>query len=410
MRFHNRKFIATEMKTRLTSCRLLILFISAIISVVIILVIGEIWARFKFPAPCSLRDPILHHSYKPNCSFETKTDEFDIIYRYSSLGLRDKERAIPKPKDIKRILMLGDSFTEGAGVDGNKTFSAVLEKSLQNNGQPIEVINAGISGYSPFLEYLYLKNYGLTLQPDLIVVNVNVTDLIEDEKFHLMAKTSRDGEVVGIATPGRHFLPEKTRLYLWNHSRFYAHLQQRTIFPLLKTYWAIKDWWKNRSTQKLNLTAAGAPSSTTTNNPFTLSLLAESRDRYLKDLGLIDKDLMLIDNLLNQQKIPWLIVFQPHGHHISSYEWSIGRDFYHLPKYVVKDPFSSNLKTLAENNNAYFIDLTPIMKTRTDSKKSLYFSHDGHWTNRGHEIAAEEIRLFLESYGLVKTKISDFNP
>ena len=60
----------------------------------------------------------------------------------------------------RRILMLGDSFTEGDGVEYGETFSARLQAMLDSTVLPErwEVINAGVGSYAPLVEYLYLTN------------------------------------------------------------------------------------------------------------------------------------------------------------------------------------------------------------------------------------------------------------
>ena len=46
-----------------------------------------------------------------------------------------------------KVIIIGDSLTEGYGVSKDKAFPALLEKKLQQNGhKELEVVNAGISG------------------------------------------------------------------------------------------------------------------------------------------------------------------------------------------------------------------------------------------------------------------------
>jgi hypothetical protein len=44
----------------------------------------------------------------------------------------------------------------------------------------VEVINGGVSSYSPILEYLFLEHVGLSLDPDLVVLNFDMTDVHDD--------------------------------------------------------------------------------------------------------------------------------------------------------------------------------------------------------------------------------------
>lgn len=113
------------------------------------------------------------------------TREFSSHYTTNSLGYRGPEFKIEKPADTFRILMLGDSITFGWGVEDGQAFSYLLP-SLMNNeyqGKKLEVINAGYyDGYSPDSYYVYLKNEGLKLKPDLVILNLFPWNDISDLK------------------------------------------------------------------------------------------------------------------------------------------------------------------------------------------------------------------------------------
>jgi lysophospholipase L1-like esterase len=100
--------------------------------------------------------------------------------RTNRYGLRSPDFELKKGPDEYRILMLGESTTFGAGVSGEETYSAVLEKLLNTPGasRRVRVINAGISAYSSFQSLLYLKAEGLAFHPDLIVVYHEINDYL----------------------------------------------------------------------------------------------------------------------------------------------------------------------------------------------------------------------------------------
>ncbi len=64
----------------------------------------------------------------------------------NSLDLRDRDFAIPKPAGVYRILMLGDSFTWGVGLNVERALPKVLESRLSaiETGVTIEVVNAAV--------------------------------------------------------------------------------------------------------------------------------------------------------------------------------------------------------------------------------------------------------------------------
>jgi hypothetical protein len=91
--------------------------------------------------------------------------------RINALGLRGGEVSRAKPEGVKRVLVLGDSFVFGVGVDESHLFTTYLA-ALLNRAAPdrFEVLNLGISGYSTDQEYLLLEELGRPLMPDLVIL------------------------------------------------------------------------------------------------------------------------------------------------------------------------------------------------------------------------------------------------
>ncbi len=91
------------------------------------------------------------------------------ILRTNNLGLRrDTPTALQKPPGGLRILVLGDSQSEGI-VENAETYAALVESAL-GRVRRTEVLNAATSGYSPLLSYLWWERYGASLQPDAVLL------------------------------------------------------------------------------------------------------------------------------------------------------------------------------------------------------------------------------------------------
>ncbi len=89
----------------------------------------------------------------------------------NSDGLRNVEE-VDGSHDV-RILAIGDSFTFGPYVPNEDTWPAQLERLLDTALYPhvtTQVLNAGVSGYTIVDEYYYLKERGLALEPDLVIL------------------------------------------------------------------------------------------------------------------------------------------------------------------------------------------------------------------------------------------------
>ncbi len=97
----------------------------------------------------------------------------------NSLGMRGRDAAREKPPGTFRILCLGGSTTfdafNGAGVH----WPGLLEDRLraQFPNRQIEVLNAGVNGWSSAHSLAYLAFDGLALSPDAVIVYHNVNDL-----------------------------------------------------------------------------------------------------------------------------------------------------------------------------------------------------------------------------------------
>ena len=93
-------------------------------------------------------------------------------------GLRD--RAIGPKGDRFRVLFMGDSVAVyGDSVDD--TFVGHLRTSLHANPsfEKVDVINAGIKGYTNYQEVLFLKKFGLGFKPDLVGFEFCLNDLFK---------------------------------------------------------------------------------------------------------------------------------------------------------------------------------------------------------------------------------------
>jgi hypothetical protein len=97
--------------------------------------------------------------------------EGEAYIRINSAGLRDREHAIAKPPNTLRIAILGDSYAEAFQVPMERAFWSVLERTLAGcqalNGQDVEVINFGVSGYGTAQT---LRHRVWPYHPDIVVL------------------------------------------------------------------------------------------------------------------------------------------------------------------------------------------------------------------------------------------------
>ncbi|MEO6027714.1 MAG: SGNH/GDSL hydrolase family protein, partial [Candidatus Binatia bacterium] len=93
-------------------------------------------------------------------------------FHTNNLGFRrDSESRPDKTPGTLRVLVLGDSHTDGY-VDNAESFSSLLETALARRvgSPPVEVLNAGVVGYSPAQEILWYERHGPALAPDVVLL------------------------------------------------------------------------------------------------------------------------------------------------------------------------------------------------------------------------------------------------
>ena len=96
----------------------------------------------------------------------------------NSLGFREKEFVTPKPQDVYRIMVLGDSITFGYGLAEEERYSNRLEALLSSKFpyKKIEVLNFGEAALATVHERDILAHYQDMVQPDLIIVGFCYND------------------------------------------------------------------------------------------------------------------------------------------------------------------------------------------------------------------------------------------
>ena len=96
-------------------------------------------------APCRISDPVRHHALKPNCSFIERWGHDKYDYFTNSLGFRDeKVRDIPLTDARPRVLILGNSFTEGESSWPNSYVGKIAASLPQ-----YDFLNGGGASYTP---------------------------------------------------------------------------------------------------------------------------------------------------------------------------------------------------------------------------------------------------------------------
>lgn len=114
-------------------------------------------------------DPVLDWRYVPTSRFQ----QGKVVNQYNRIGFRGEDHSIEKPSGITRIVVLGDSVTEGYGVEWHDVFASTVQANL---GAGYEVVSLGMGGLNTPQEVHILEKVGLRYSPDYVVVNFVLND------------------------------------------------------------------------------------------------------------------------------------------------------------------------------------------------------------------------------------------
>lgn len=119
--------------------------------------------------------PLPYVSYAPDPAYEG----------HNALGYRGPEIALPKPPGIFRIVAMGGSTTYSTGTTAAEAYPAYLQAILRDDFgyDQVEVINAGVSGYTSWEALASFAFRVLELQPDMLIYYAALNDLTVRERL-----------------------------------------------------------------------------------------------------------------------------------------------------------------------------------------------------------------------------------
>lgn len=298
--------------------------------------------------------------------------ETEQPYAINSFGMRDYSHRVLKQDGTFRILVLGDSFMEALQVPFERSFPQLLEKRLQAlTHRSVEVINAGVAGWGTDEEVIYLARYGLRLSPDLILVGMTLhNDLYDnlEQNFHVL-----DGDQL-VEKPVEDLgnLPYKfwqVKAYLGSHSHLYQ---------LLRTWWHAKEM--DQQGRELNAQVA--------------QLLVKKPTRTIERGWRVTFSLFQKLQKLGEEGGARCVVFLiPLALQIDDDRLSrFLRDYGLAPDAIDLDRPQRLMKSFGAANHLAVVDLLPAFRQWASGKgPALYLKKDGHWTESGHQLAANVV-------------------
>lgn len=288
---------------------------------------------------------------------QLESGEYHIKVQLNKWGFRAIPDSEKKGKNAINVLLLGDSFMFGWGVEVTNSFGYYLKEHLQSlTHRNVHVTNLSIPGTGQFTELKNMKKF-ISSKPDIVICGVYLAnhlcsgnDLIDNLNARYKANTKLSGKLE--KTTDKISFLRKTRRVLKKHSNLFRFLEARIgSFALSKFSGSFKiskdekvmqkSWW------------------------VTDSLLCE-----MKNEAQLNGAKFII------QYIPNMIDVAQQNH----------QAFRKLQKFV--------------DSQQMFIAPDPItlfrQKQRPFSMDRFYYLVDGHWKAGAHRLAAEAMAEFIK--------------
>ncbi len=331
------------------------------------------------PSELYAPDKELERKLAPDYHTVVRKPDFTMDVQTNSLGLRDKEIG-PKKPGTQRVLVVGDSYAFGFGVQQAEAFPARLEGLLKAEGKDVEVINSGVFGWGPDQEMMWLEREGLKLRPDVVVIAFYVgndvldsTDKrffeVKDGKLERVKPLLSDTEMKALEFKSwlrrnvyvYAFLSEKARTLLAAAGSGAGEpVDEQSMFKATDSPEIARGWGVAEATVAEMARASRAAGAQ------PLLMVIPSRLQYGREkCGPGEKCL-------------------PGGGE-EGFDWA--------------QP-DVRLRAFAEAQGIRYLDLLPVFKALPDPG-AANLPLDGHWNALGHETAAKALAAALQADGMV---------
>lgn len=324
---------------------LLLVFSSLVISCLLF----EIFLRIFYPMQESMEwfESSEKYGYYQKKSFnqdyQYPNHPFIMKVRTNSFGHRYFEYDTEKfnNDNYKKILLIGDSFVFGHGVNIEDHIAYYLDNMFSDFDTNMVVINGGVGGWGTLQETEYAKDNFNIFNPDIIVLFFCGNDPADDIMY---LSGMRDNEKGIFYFPGKVFLRNNSHFYRFLIIQFKKLLHRVILTKKIKEEAAI-----------LNRQSGNIISSKDWKN--TLKYIRDFQNEFIKYNS---NGVLLIAGTA-----PW------------------------------NSDIRDNLLSISNDKNIYYVDLYDETINLSDDQKKL--PHDGHWSPLIHKMFAQKIKSIIKN-------------
>jgi lysophospholipase L1-like esterase len=333
-------------------------------------------------------DEYLHHKMPSRMRYVLRNpdngDEYEMVT--NNLGFRGRDIG-EKARGTYRIVLLGDSFTLGDGLPDTDAFPPLLERLLNESGdRKYEVLNLGVVSYTPLLEYLLLKKYIGQLEPDMVVLNFDMSDLLQEYVYRRIARADGTGEVTAV---------DGYREYNTRVSSRYVKmliLIRRNMFITSSIVEIIDKRFGKDEDADVDVADV-----VERENRMMLvhTLDAPQQEELPRMYSMVEDSILRAKRLCDRYGCVFILSVYPWGHQVNDREWLPGRYDFIPERARISDRTVDNLGEYARENGIEFFNAFPSFRGYKGGER-LYFMHDPHWTPAGQRLMAESLAVFVQ--------------
>ena len=382
------------------------------------LILAEAALRLFFliaptPADAEYRsDPYAGYRYRPGSRIDYEKGPISYI---NSFGFRDQEHSLAKPERTFRILGIGDSFVYGLVEKRGDVFvltqrqdhflviaGETLERQVGRNSCKVEPVMLGLPGYSLRNEVGVLRSMGLSLSPDLVLLNLFVGN-----------------DITGIALQpvvlhGQMYYTNSPNPWLRFMRRFYTYLLVEKIIIAPIRQWDPRKimFWRHQGaagtdTHESPTASPEEPSGHDGFTPYYLHSESKNLATFLRKPDAntaplwrqAEEYLREFDQRCDSARVPWALVLIPADIQVDRdlrlrvlERLSVPAEQYDF------DAPQARLRALAASLGVPTLDLLSIFRQEPDEGSSLYITNDIHWSLAGNHKAGQALGEFLAGH------------
>jgi len=313
-----------------------------------------------------------------------RTDEFNVLATINEFGFRGRETSL----EAGQIVMIGDSYLFGWGVDDASTIPQLIEARLATSNRPLKVYNLGDVGSSPEAHLEIAQSMIPKLKPKMVVLAL----LQGEDLSQLMRRSTRPTWIEQLKVQLRVYLPGLYGLAYKAKSRWGSQ-----PVPI-----DVTENWGDQARKLLQSMDLRLPEKmeaialTGNLNPVYLRLLAASPDYSVAPYLTENVETLLVDYKLIAQKIKQLteryggelLLFSMPASDFFDTEWRRNRSLLGFINPPISDcRMDDFVASTAMSIGAHYVSVTPELRN-LPSLDGVWFDHDEHLAPYGNEILA----------------------